>query len=181
MNICAAARISLVILCCLCGLGTARAQATWVSEAKLGVLDHDIKIGGDHAEPGVDVNGEVLFVAPGFLRAVGAPRPHFGGSVNTAGATSYAYTGLTWTASLVGPVYGALGLGGAIHDGQLDEPVPQRKLFGSRVLFHEYVELGFRVLPAVSLSAFLDHMSNADLARHNAGLTNLGMRTGFSF
>jgi len=181
MRICTAASISLAIFSCLCGAGAAKAQSTWVSEAKLGVLDHDVRIGGDHAEPGIDVNGELLFASPGFLRIIGAPRPHLGGSVNTSGATSYAYAGLTWTATLFGPFYGSLGLGGAVHDGQLDEPVPQRKLFGSRVLFHEYVELGYRMLPAVSVSVFLDHMSNADLARHNAGLTNLGMRTGFSF
>jgi hypothetical protein len=33
----------------------------------------------------------------------------------------------------------------------------------------------------VSLSAFLEHMSNADLARHNPGLTDAGARLGFKF
>jgi hypothetical protein len=33
----------------------------------------------------------------------------------------------------------------------------------------------------VSVSAFLDHMSNANLARHNAGLTDVGARLGFEF
>ncbi len=56
-----------------------------------------------------------------------------------------------------------------------------RKQLGSRVLFHEYVEVGFRATPVLSLSVFLDHMSNADLARHNAGMTNIGLRTGFKF
>ena len=72
-------------------------------------------------------------------------------------------------------------LGGAVHDGELNAEKPDRKQLGSRILFHEYVEAGFRVTPVLSLSVFLDHMSNADLARHNAGMTNVGLRTGFKF
>jgi lipid A 3-O-deacylase len=154
----------------------------WVDEGKLGLLYHDIPIGGDHREPGPDVNGELLFTSPGFLQAIGSPRPHLGGSVNTKGATSYAYTGLTWTvAPWDGPVFFGLGLGGAVHDGLLNEDVPHRKEFGSRVLFHEYVEGGWRMTKSLSLSVFLDHMSDANLSRHNAGMTNLGLRAGFKF
>ncbi len=160
--------------------GSAAAQDRWIDEGKLGVLDHDIAIGDPHNEPGVDVNGELLFASPGFLKAIGAPRPHLGGSVNSAGATSYGYFGLTWTGDF-SDFFVAGALGGAIHDGEINRDQPHRKELGSRILFHEYVELGYRVTAVVSISLFLDHMSNADLARHNGGLTNLGLRAGYKF
>jgi lipid A 3-O-deacylase len=159
----------------------AHAQSGWLDEAKLGIDAHDIGLGGHHEEPGADVNGELLFTSPSLLSAIGAPRPHFGIAVNTSGATSYAYFGLTWTAAVFDRAFISGGLGGAVHDGEINGEVPNRKQLGSRILFHEYVEAGYRVTPVVSLSVFLDHMSNADLARHNAGITNVGLRTGFKF
>ncbi len=159
----------------------AHAQSRWLDEAKLGVNAHDITLGGDHEEPGADVNGELLFTSPGLLGAIGSPRPHLGVAVNTSGATSYAYFGLTWTASIFERAFVSGALGGAVHNGEINALVDDRKQLGSRVLFHEYVEVGFRATPVLSLSVFLDHMSNADLARHNAGMTNIGLRTGFKF
>lgn len=159
----------------------AHADLGWLDEAKLGVDAHDITLGGQHQEPGTDINGELLFTSPGLLSAIGRPRPHFGIAVNTAGATSYAYFGLTWTATVLGRAFISGALGGAVHDGETNEHKPHRKQLGSRVLFHEYVEAGYRVTPVISLSIFLDHISNADLVRHNAGMTNVGLRTGFKF
>jgi lipid A 3-O-deacylase len=163
------------------GISAAPAQSRWIDEGKVGLLAHDINLGEIHEEPGVDINGEVLFASPNFLKVIGAPRPHLGGSVNTAGATSNGYFGLTWKADLLDVVFGALGLGGAIHDGQINGEVPNRKQLGSRILFHEYVELGHSLTPLVSLSIFVDHMSNANLARHNGGITDAGLRAGFKF
>src|SRR5690242_9977515 len=79
----------------------AHAALGWLDEAKLGVDAHDITLGGQHQEPGTDITGELLFTSPGLLSALGRPRPHFGIAVNTAGATSYAYFGLTWTATVL--------------------------------------------------------------------------------
>src|SRR5260221_95681 len=73
------------------------------------------------------------------------------------------------------------GYRGAVPKGKMDSDVPNRKGLGSRVLFQEYVELGFRATRVLSLSVFLDHMSNANLARRNAGMTDVGLRTGFKF
>lgn len=159
----------------------AHAERGWLDEGKLGLDAHDISLGGDHKEPGVDINGELLFVSPALLKVIGAPRPHLGLAVNTSGATSYAYFGLTWTASLFQRTFISGGLGGAVHDGQLTGTAADRKQLGSRILFHEYVEAGYRITPVLSLSVFLDHMSNANLASHNAGMTNIGLRTGFKF
>src|SRR5262245_20877989 len=72
----------------------AHAGLGWLDEVKLGVLAHDIRLLSDHFEPGADINVEVLFPAPALLRVLGAPRPHLGLALNTAGATNYAYGGL---------------------------------------------------------------------------------------
>jgi len=76
--------------------GLAYAEPSWIDEVKLGVLAHDIHFLSDHVEPGADINVEVLFSSPALLRVLGAPRPHLGLSLNTAGATNYAHGGLTW-------------------------------------------------------------------------------------
>ena len=55
---------------------------------------------------------------------------------------------------------------------------PGRKRLGSRILFRESVELGYQVNPVVSVSAILDHISNANLAPRNAGITSAGARLG---
>ncbi len=72
-------------------------------------------------------------------------------------------------------------LGGAVHDGYLNNAPPDRKKLGSRILFRESLELGYQVNPVVSVSAILDHISNANLASHNAGITSAGVRIGFRF
>lgn len=153
--------------------------ATILDEVKLGVLAHDVPVFDDQIEHGVDANGELLFASPVFLAAIGAPRPHLGLTVNTAGKTSYAYAGLTWTAALYHQIFGALGLGGAIHD-ESNTGSPGHVGLGTRLLFHEEADLGYH-FSAMNVSLFLDHISNAGIGRHNPGMTNLGIRTGFSF
>ncbi len=47
-------------------------------EMKLGVLDHDVPIGGDHKECCVDAGDEILFTSPRVLIWFCAPRPNLG-------------------------------------------------------------------------------------------------------
>jgi lipid A 3-O-deacylase len=168
--------------------GPAHAGLSWIDEVKLGVLAHDIRFLSDHIEHGTDINVEVLFPSPAFLRVLWAPRPHLGLSINTAGATNYAYAGLTWRSrpwcrllTLPEGLFIAGSLGGGIHDGHLNSGPLDRKVLGSRLLFRESVEAGYQLTRLVSLSVMLDHLSNADLAAHNQGLTNFGARIGVTF
>jgi len=168
--------------------GSARADPSWMDEIKLGVLAHDIRFLGNHVEPGADINVEVLFPSPAFLRVLWAPRPHLGLSINTAGATDYGYIGLTWSGrpwhrllALPEGLFVAGSLGGGLHDGHLNSGPPDRKLLGSRLLFRESVEAGYQLTRRMSLSVMLDHVSNAGLAAHNQGLTNFGVRIGVTF
>jgi len=88
---------ALSLLLPLTGIGGVAAQGGGiVDEAKIGLMAHDITLGGRHLETGDDISGEILFTSPSFLKIIGAPRPHLGGWVNTDGNTDAAYFGLTW-------------------------------------------------------------------------------------
>ena len=170
------------------GPTAAAAQNYIVDEFKFGVLAHDVGLFDRHVESGADINFEMLFTPPDFLRVIGSPRPHLGGSLNTAGNTNDGYFGLTWGITLIqnlfgwgGSVFANGSLGGALQDGFTNSAPPDRKKLGSTALFRESLELGYQLTPNVSVSGFLDHMSNANLAPHNAGITDAGARLGFKF
>ncbi len=159
-----------------------------VDEVKIGVLAHDVGFLTHHVEHGSDVNLEMLFTPPDLLALIGSPRPHIGADINTAGATSDAYAGLTWGISLIqnlfrpgDSVFMTGSLGGAYQDGYIDNAPPERKRLGSPILFRESAELGYQITPVISVAALLDHISNADLGQHNAGITSAGVRLGFKF
>ena len=168
--------------------GIASAQTRIVDEFKFGVLAHDIGLFDGSVEGGADLNFEVLFTPPDFLSIIGSPRPHLGGSLNTAGNTNSGYFGLTWGGALIQNLFGWGGqvflngsLGGAFQDGYHNNAPPDRKKLGSTALFRGSLELGYQLTPTISISGFLDHMSNADLAQHNGGITDAGARLGFKF
>jgi lipid A 3-O-deacylase len=170
------------------GVALAQQMPNFVSELKIGGLGHDLTFLGRHVESGADVNLEVLFNSPDFLSVIGSPRPHIGGDINTAGNTSDGYFGLTWGTSLFQGLFQPNdsifingSLGGAIQDGYIDSAPPGRKKLGSVVLFRESAELGYQFTPTFNVSALLDHISNANLGRHNAGITSAGARFGFKF
>lgn len=160
----------------------------WIDEVRVGLLAHDVGIGGHDKESGEDFNLEVLFPTPRLLVALGQPRPHIGASINTNRDTDQYYFGLTWTLTVIEGLFRpqdglfvALSLGGAAHNGRLGESDPDRKALGSRLLFRESVEIGYRLDRWISVSVMLDHVSNARLADHNEGLTSIGGRLGFRF
>ena len=166
----------------------AKAQVPLVDEVKLGLLAHDVSFFTHHVESGPDVNLEVLFTSPDILMVIGSPRPHIGADINTDGDTSDGYFGLTWGLTLLHDLFNSgdgifanASFGGAIQDGYIDTAPPDRKRLGSPVLFRESLELGYQINPRIDVSAFLDHMSNADLGQHNAGITSAGGRFGFKF
>ena len=177
--------------------GPASAQQI-LSEVRLGVLAHDVPVLGTQKEHGADINGELLFVSPisddlvagvtPALRWILVPRPNIGGDVNTAGDTSQLYLGVTWTATLFedltrqgDSVFLGIGLGPAFNNGYDLAPDDSRKSLGSHVLFHYSLDLGYRFDSRYSASVYIEHSSNAGLARENQGLTNAGLRVGLAF
>ena len=170
-----------------------------VDEIKLGFLSADTGIGGTKIEHGLDINGEILFTAPHWLispsdpewlKILLAPRPDAGFTANTAGGTSFGYIGLNWTGDFARHVfndhdgfYASFAFGGAVNNSNLslDDSSANNKDIGSRVTFHLYGELGYRVTEHINLSVFYEHYSNAGLGFVNPGMNNLGMRLGYSF
>lgn len=155
----------------------------FIDEFKIGVLAHDVPDlwSGFRAEPSsVDINVEAL-LSPALPFLGGAIRPAVGGSISTVGATSSAYIDARWQYETSIGVFFAVGLGAAVHDGQLKLDDLDRKALGSRVLFHIPAEIGYRFDDHNSLSAYFEHMSNANLASYNEGMDRLGIRYGYRF
>ncbi len=176
----------------------ARAQSALISEVRLGVLAHDVPILGLQREHGLDLNGEVLFVSPVAATAIAGigpawqwlfqPRPNLGVDYNTAGQTSQAYAGLSWTPwqrpevfGLPGTAFLEISFGGSVNDGRIYSPDNSRLDLGANLLFRESIELGYRFAEGTSVSLFFEHSSNAGLGSYNYGLNNLGLRVGHRF
>lgn len=177
--------------------GTASAQNLTFGEFKFGLLDHDVHFLGGK-ERGVDINPEIIFPSPvadswaaqvpAYLRWMVQPRPTVGGEINTDGFTNQAYFGATWTWQLAsnvlqpgdGVTFGIF-FGPGFNDGEIVATAPDRKSLGSNVLFREAFELGYRINPVYQISAFLDHVSNAGLAKQNESINDAGARFGVRF
>jgi lipid A 3-O-deacylase len=151
-----------------------------ISELKVGALYHDIPglwSGFGVERPAVDANFEVLF-APWARTFGGYLRPAIGATVNFNGDTSKAYADLRWEAETASGVFFAIGMGAAIHNGDLSPADDFHKALGSRVLFHPSAEIGYRFDGVNSISIFADHVSNGFTQRYNEGMDTVGIRYG---
>jgi lipid A 3-O-deacylase len=159
----------------------ARAADEFVSEYKIGGGLHDAGLFGNRKEQGADINFEVLFESPEFLRFIWSPRPHLGTVISTARQTNKLYFGLTWTWLPFENVFIGLSLGGAVHDGELSSLQTNRKELGTRALFRESLEAGLIFRQRHTISVLFDHVSNAKLGRNNDGMDGLLLRYGYRF
>lgn len=147
-----------------------------------GVLGHDVDglWSGTRRESGTDVNVEV--VGEPARSALGIElRLSVGLSANTSGDTSKVFADARWERELANGTFLAAGLGIALHDGETETSRVDRKSLGSPVLFHVPFEVGYRWSSGWSVSAYFDHVSNANLADPNQGLDTLGLRLGHVF
>lgn len=150
-------------------------------EIRMGAYAHDLKVFTPAMEKdGVDFNAEVLFDSPEWLKWAWSPRLQLGTTIAQHG-TSLTYAGLNWTVNLSDAIFADLGLGAAIHDGRLRGYAPDENRYGCRANFHENFSIGYRLTDAVSVMASIEHMSNLALCDYNEGLTNAGVRLGYSF
>lgn len=165
------------------GHASQSALASWLHEVKAGILHHDTPDlwSGFNRESGVDINLEAI-LAPKLNVLGGAIRPALGGSVNTAGDTSKFYAGIRWQYELEMGLFFGIGVGGAVHDGELKLTRRDRKALGKRLLFHIPIEVGYRFDGGPhALSVYFDHISNAYTADENEGMDTLGLRYGYRF
>jgi hypothetical protein len=159
------------------------AAGAWISELRGGLFAHGP---GTREGGSVDVNGELLFVKPFAWSAPSTsfliPRLHIGGTFNTAGDTSQLYAGFTWTYDFTSKIFvdGSVGVG--FHDGKTGRIVPHDRLsLGCSPLFRESASLGYRLSENWSVMATVEHISNAGLCHKNQGLTDYGIRLGYTF
>ncbi len=172
-----------VLLLAAIGCAAPASAGDFVSELKIGVLDHDVPdlwSGFRREDDSADINVEAL-LSPTVLFFGGTIRPAVGATINTPGETSHAYVDARWQYELPDGIYFGLGLGAAIHNGNLGPTDPDRKALGSRVLFHIPIELGYRLDEHNSFSVYFEHTSNGYTQDYNEGLDRLGVRYGYRF
>ncbi|MGY2052089.1 acyloxyacyl hydrolase [Methylobacterium sp. JK268] len=152
----------------------------------------ELRIGGSAQDPwspergSGNVVGEVLLAKPTltpdpFWNQF-IPRPTVGGSYNTAGRTSYAYLGATWTFDVTDRIFVEGFFGGSFHDGNTGRFVPVNfNALGCSPLFREAASVGFRIDAHWAVLATIEHQSNAGLCVNNRGLTNVGGKIAYTF
>lgn len=121
--------------------------------------------------------------------------------INTAGRTSFASVGAEWRQHFLrGRLYGQIGIGITVHDGDRFTPDPfepglspgeanrrynrylRRTSWGSRVLFNPNASLGLRLNDRWAAELAWEHFSHAQLfSEQNPGIDNLGLRLVYSF
>jgi hypothetical protein len=153
----------------------------------------EVRLGASAQDPSgpesgsFNVTGEILspklFPTTDPVLGLFIPRVHVGGSINFNGDTSFAYAGLTWTFDLTRQIFIEGTFGGAIHNGNTDRVVlnPDENALGCSPLFRESASLGYRFTPNWSVMATVEHLSNAGLCSQNRGLTNVGVKLGYTF
>jgi lipid A 3-O-deacylase len=167
------------------GLGQAAAADGTIYSIHGGVLAHDVPglWSGFQVEPdAADINIEVQFT-PSVAFLGGTIRPALGGTINTRGDTSHAYLDARWQIDGPAGLFFGLGLGAAIHDGEIGGPGsdPNMKWLGSRVLFHIPAEIGLHLDEHNDLSVYFEHTSNAYTQKYNEGMDRIGVRYGYRF
>jgi lipid A 3-O-deacylase len=190
----------LAAIASLVTLGTAGAAPAqdmtpvwWLDELRGGLSFHSVDKAGPNplfglidTSRGIDVNAEVLFnpFDLGDLSFLGEFRPHIGATINTGALESMIYAGLSWTFHpFDGPVFIEASLGGSINNGATIGAVAPARNLGCNILFRESVSLGFDITENASVMLTAEHASHAGLCSvaANEGLSNLGIRFGYSF
>lgn len=198
-----------VALCCLVCLGSAQANAETqvsdiVAEVRLGVLAWNPDIGinpeNNGEEGGVNIQGEILFQTPRFLKwkYFFSPEPYILGSVNTSGDTNFGGFGLSWDWQLgrKGLWEFESGFGYVVHDGAIDIPFPDEPgnvanqafddeniLFGSRDLFRTTLGFNRHITDNWGVSFVYEHLSHGQIlgSGRNHGSDSLGGRIYYRF
>jgi len=155
----------------------------WVSEIRVGVVKHDVDNlwSGKSKENGIGYNLEIIFGRPHFSFLAGLVRPNLGVTINNSGDTSKLYAGLLWELETKYGIFIDLGIGAAVHNGELKTNDNDKKQLGSRVLFRIPIEIGYAFNAHHRISIAFDHISNGYLADPNEGLDTLGIRYGYRF
>jgi len=175
--------LSLVVSLPACGQeGPKEQNQKWLSEIRMGILAHDVPVWSRfREESGVDLNAELIFRWPNFSLLSGLLRSNLGATLNNHGDTSKIYSGFLWEHRWQSGMFLDLGLGLAVHNGELETDDDNKKALGSRILFRIPVEIGLLFAEHHGVSVMFAHVSNAYLANPNEGLDVIGLRYSYRF
>ena len=161
---------------------TVAPPTSFLSEVRVGAFAHDPL---SPEKGSADLNLEVLFAKPFHLSSQWdflVPRPHVGGTISFTGRTSAGYAGLNWTYDFTKNFFAEASFGGAIHNGSTSLiPPAKSNAMGCSWSFHESGGIGYRLNETWSVMGTIEHFSNAGLCKKNRGLTNYGVRLGYTF
>lgn len=147
-------------------------------------------------EEGPDVQVEVLWNSPNWLKFAFSPRSGVVASVNTQGVTSFAGVGLDWTFPVSKKITIDPYLGYVIHNGDpLENPYApadsarraklnaEELALGSRDLFHLGFAVGYRHGETWTSYLVYEHLSHRHIlgGSKNQGIDNVGIRLGRNF
>lgn len=177
-----------------------------VSEFIVGVWSHDP--GQDNNESNTwDVNAEIKFrpirfadFENRFLRFFFEPRPVLGGSINTEGYTHTAYVAFDWTYPFESGVFLGGSFGLAYHTGTLHQATEEclsgttcslagnrryvdtgEVSLGTRILFRESLEIGYRFAGGHGIAIHAAHVSQGSFFdRDNDGMNFVGVRYSYA-
>jgi len=162
--------------------------------------DIDVRLGGffhgvgSHERNTYDVNASFLtprldLGVPGYL-AYALPRLQFGGAVNLAGRTSFAYGGIAMTLPITKRIFFEPFLGGAVDNGSLT-PTPTLAGLGCPLLFHAGASIGVSITEHWTALGTFEHLSNGkelgvdcgtnEVTEGNQGLNNWGISLDYAF
>lgn len=152
------------------------------TEIRLGAGFYDTGPATRHAENGGSFNAEFLLPSPELFSGIGSPRPYVGVDfANVDHAISVGYAGLVWDYSLTDRLYVSGSLGGAVNNAKELRHSQFTRNLGSNFGFHVGAAVGFDVTENLTAQAYLNHFSNAGLARPNGGHESTGFRLGYRF
>lgn len=147
-------------------------------EFRLGLMQHDLNGKFKQSyEKGQNILVEILFDKNANLFNL---NPHIGVSINNNGYTSNFFAGLTFRRELNKYKFFEISLGGSLNNAAKNK-YSQKKALGSNLMFRESVSFGFNISDNYNIAIIVDHISNADLASVNPGITDFGIKFGCKF
>ncbi len=170
-----------------------------ISEVRGAIMAHNIETNVSKnagKEDGPDLQVEVLWNSPDWLRFAFSPRPGVVASLNTQGETSFAGVGLDWTFPVSKNITIDPYLGYVIHNGDpLNNPYApadsvrrakfnaEELALGSRDLFRLGFAVGYRHSESWTSYLVYEHLSHGHIlgGSKNQGIDNVGIRLGRNF
>lgn len=175
----------------------APSAAAQIDSIRLGVMDHNICVTdckNADKESGVNINGELRFASPDFLKVIWSPHPYVMVSGNTDGNTSYAGVGLEYDWEFADRWHFEPGFGIVWHDGAVRNKFPSGSqaavdyssnhvLLGSRDLFRTNFTLTYDLSDSWAIQGVYEHLSHGQILGkgRNQGMDEVGVRLVWNF